>query len=91
MWVQRHRTAISVQSWRQIHHQDKLSTIFTKIGVQKSVPCSTVARIRSFRVNNKQLGILEEYTHVMLVHGLSFSLISPGAGFMNRRSSGTPT
>ena len=39
---------------------DTLSTKLTKFGVQKSV-CSSVARIRSFHVNNNiyQLGILE--------------------------------
>ena len=37
LWVQRHRTAIVAHSWRQICRRDKLSTIFTKIGVQKSV------------------------------------------------------
>ena len=33
MWFQRHRTAIAAHSRRQAYRRDKLSMIFTKIGV----------------------------------------------------------
>ena len=50
-------TANASYSWRQICRQDKLSTIFTKIGVKNQF----LLDVRSFYVNNKQLN---EYTQV---------------------------
>ena len=61
-------------SWRQMYRQDKLSRVlFYEIRCSKISFCSTVARIRSFHMNNKPV----EYTWPntpRLVHGLSFSL-----------------
>ena len=58
MWFQRHRTAIAVHSWRQIYRRDKLSTIFTKIGIKKSVSARRLLGLDHFTRTINQLGIL---------------------------------
>ena len=78
MRVQRHRTAIAIAAkgiWSALAASDfvVVHDIYDSRWSEISF-CSTVARIRSFHVNNTPVGYTWTNT-ARLVHGLSFCLI----------------
>ena len=62
MWFERLQTkptANAFRSWRQIFCHNKVSTVFTKIGVQKSVFARRSIGLDRFKWIINQLGILD--------------------------------
>ena len=57
-WFQRHRTVIAAHSWRQIYRHDKVFTIFTEIGLQKSVSARRLLGLDRSTWTINQLGKL---------------------------------